>query len=250
MAKILRKPSVLTLLICLILVQVVILLLPPLRWNPVLGAPAAYTLSATPPAVNSLSATHAGFTISSTCATGTGYNYTVATSGGTQTLSGTGLLSGGTQTVTGINVSALPAGTLTYSASLEDSSGTGTAATATANWNPSAGLGYATGQTANDPFTRNNLSGAALVDDGGCTSIGGSSATTSGTSGVCLSGTVSNPCSAVLVSTSANGVLLGTGTGAGNLLISASTPIRIPISNTNMLYVSGGTVVVGYLWFR
>ena len=65
--------------------------------------------------------------------TGATYNYTVTSSGGTGSVTGTGTITSATQQVTGINVSTLADGTLTYSVTLTDAAGNvGSAKTATA----------------------------------------------------------------------------------------------------------------------
>lgn len=129
----------------------------------------SYNITAVPNAINALNEAHAGFVITGGTP-GYTYAYTVASSGGTATLSGakcSGTVSGSPMTVPGFNVSGLAAGTLTYSATLTDSYGNvGTAATASAAFSPTTLSNYVAGQTPAAPFTFNNSTGAVLMDVG------------------------------------------------------------------------------------
>lgn len=64
---------------------------------------------------------------------GATYNYTITSSGGAGNVTGSGTISADPQAVTSIDVSALPAGTLTASVTITAPSGTGSAKTATAS---------------------------------------------------------------------------------------------------------------------
>ncbi len=106
------------------------------------AAPSGYTIAADQGTVNASQETSAGFSFTG-ATTGTTYSYTVTSSGGSGTVSGSGSVTSATQNITGINVSSLPNGTLTYSATLTDSAGnTGTAATATATLDTAVPSGY------------------------------------------------------------------------------------------------------------
>ncbi|MGO9113601.1 MAG: beta strand repeat-containing protein, partial [Thermoguttaceae bacterium] len=106
------------------------------------AAPSGYTITADRALINASQATSTGFTIANTT-TGTTYNFTVTSSGGTGLVSGSGNVTSATQDITGINVSGLPDGTLTYSVTLANSIGNpGTAATATATLDTTAPHGY------------------------------------------------------------------------------------------------------------
>jgi large repetitive protein len=80
--------------------------------------------------------TAAGFTIHGGVS-GETFTYSAQSSGGSGTVTGSGTLTGATQDVTGINVSALPAGTLTYTVTLSGSPGTPLTATASLKIAPS-----------------------------------------------------------------------------------------------------------------
>ena len=59
----------------------------------------------------------------------------------------------------------------------------------------------------------------------------------------------SNACTEATLVTSGTGVLCGTGTGtACGVPLPQNAPLRLRVANTNQLYVSGGTVTVGYFW--
>ncbi len=93
-------------------------------------APSGYTIEAVPAALNATTATAAGFDFTG-AETGTTYNYTISSSGGTGSVTGSGSVTSATQQVTGINVSSLSDGTLTFSVTLTDALGNvGAAATA------------------------------------------------------------------------------------------------------------------------
>ena len=78
------------------------------------------------------------------CGGVTTYSYTVTSSGGSGSVTGSGTVLSSTQQVTGIDVSSLPDGTLTYSVTLTDAAGNvGSAATATATLDKTAPTGYA-----------------------------------------------------------------------------------------------------------
>ena len=105
-------------------------------------APSGYTITADQSTINASDDTAASFTFAG-AETGATYNYTVTSSGGTGSVTGTGTITSATQQVTGINVSTLADGTLTYSVTLTDAAGNvGSAKTATATMDTKAPTGY------------------------------------------------------------------------------------------------------------
>ena len=105
-------------------------------------APSGYTIAANQAVVNIAASTNTGFTFSGAELNAT-YNYTVTSSGGTGSVSGSGTVTSATEQVTGVNVSTLPDGTLTFSVTLTDEAGNvGNPATATATLNTAAPSGY------------------------------------------------------------------------------------------------------------
>ncbi len=93
--------------------------------------PSGYTIAADSAALNGTSGASTGFTFTG-ATTGTTYTYTITSTGGSASVSGSGAVTAAAQNVTPINVTSLPAGTLTYSVTLTDDAGNaGTAATAT-----------------------------------------------------------------------------------------------------------------------
>jgi hypothetical protein len=80
--------------------------------------------------------------------------------------------------------------------------------------------------------------------------IGNGTLAVSGTGGLCLSGTVSLPCGKVILTTTASGLLVGSSTASGTLPLPANTALTISASNVNLIYLSGGTGNVGYLYQR
>ncbi len=106
--------------------------------------PMNYTIAADDSLINASEAAATSFTFAA-AETGTTYNYTVTSSGGSASdpVTGTGTVTTATQQVTGVNVSTLPDGTLTYSATLTNAAGnSGIAATATAKLDKTAPSGY------------------------------------------------------------------------------------------------------------
>jgi hypothetical protein len=105
-------------------------------------APTGYKITADQSLLSPTTALNTGFKFSG-ATTGTTYNYTVTSSGGSGTVTGSGNVTSATQDVTGINVASLPSGTLTYSVTLTNTIGnTGKAATATATYYATAPSGY------------------------------------------------------------------------------------------------------------
>ena len=105
-------------------------------------APTGYTITADQSLINASQATATSFTFAG-AEVGTTYSYTVTSSGGSGSVTGSGTVTSATQQVTGINVSSLPDGTLTYSVKLTDAAGNvGSAATATATLDKTAPTGY------------------------------------------------------------------------------------------------------------
>jgi cyclophilin family peptidyl-prolyl cis-trans isomerase len=111
--------------------------------------PAGYTITADQSALNSTTATSAGFTFAGAEA-GATYTYTISSGGGGTPVTGSGTVASATQDVTGINVSSLPDGTLTFSVTLANGTGTGeptTAATTTLNQTAPSGYSITANQT-------------------------------------------------------------------------------------------------------
>ena len=88
-----------------------------------------YTVAFTS-AISSATATNAGITISK-APVGADFSYTITSAGGSGSVTGSGTIGASPHSVTGIDVSALPAGTLTASVTVSTAAGTGEARTAT-----------------------------------------------------------------------------------------------------------------------
>jgi len=106
------------------------------------GAPLDYAITANDSLVNATEAVATGFTFAG-AEVGATYSYTVTSSGGSAVISGSGTIASATEQVSGIDVSSLPDGTLTFSATLTDTNGnTGSIVTATATLDKTAPAGY------------------------------------------------------------------------------------------------------------
>ena len=105
------------------------------------AAPTGYAISSSPATVNEYDATDAGFTITGATVTDT-YNYTVTSSGGAGSATGSGTITAATQAVSGIDVHELPNGTLTFSVTLTGNGHAGAAATSTATLDTIAPSGF------------------------------------------------------------------------------------------------------------
>ncbi len=155
--------------------------------------PAGYSISADDGLIAAAEAATTGFTFSS-AEVGATYNYTVVSSGGAGTTSGTGTIVSATQQVANIDVSALPDGVLTFSVTLTDAMGnTGFAATAAATLDQTAPAGYSVGLSDDTldeteaPNTFFQISGGevgatfsyTITSDGGAGSVAGSGTITS-----------------------------------------------------------------------
>jgi cyclophilin family peptidyl-prolyl cis-trans isomerase len=104
-------------------------------------APSGYSISISDSLINSTEASSTSFTFAG-AEVGATYDYTVKTSGGSGSVTGTGTITSATQQITGINVSSLADGTLTYSVTLTDTAhNAGTAATATTTLNKTVTTG-------------------------------------------------------------------------------------------------------------
>lgn len=91
-----------------------------------------YTTSFTTSPITNANANDVSFAIAK-APSGASFDYTITSSGGAGSVTGTGIISGNPHTVSGVDVSALPAGTLTLSVTLSTTAGgTGEARTATA----------------------------------------------------------------------------------------------------------------------
>ena len=94
-------------------------------------APSGYSISIDQSYINNANKEVTSFTFNN-AEIGTTYNYTITTSGGGGSVTGSGTISSSSQQITGINVSSLADGTLTYSVTLTDTAGNiGSAATDT-----------------------------------------------------------------------------------------------------------------------
>jgi hypothetical protein len=94
------------------------------------------------PVVNASQATSTGYTFAG-ATTGLIYNYTITSSGGGGSVTGSGTVTSPTQEITGVNVSSLPDGTLTFSVTLTfDAGDAGAAATATVTLDTVGPSGY------------------------------------------------------------------------------------------------------------
>jgi large repetitive protein len=112
--------------------------------------PAGYTITPDKSALNSTTATSAGFTFAG-AEVGATYDYAISSDGGGTPVTGSGTVTSATQDVTGINVSSLPNGTLTFSVKLTNGAGAGeptTAATSTLNQTAPSGYSITADQTA------------------------------------------------------------------------------------------------------
>ena len=88
-----------------------------------------YTAAFTTSPITSANATAVSFAIAK-APTGATFNYTITSSGGAGSVSGSGTISGTSHTVSGVDVSALPTGTLTLSVTVSTAAGgTGAART-------------------------------------------------------------------------------------------------------------------------
>jgi hypothetical protein len=94
--------------------------------------PAAFTVTPRPATINASTAADSGFNFAG-ATTGTTYSYTITSSGGTGSVTGSGTVNAAGQSVGNIDVSSLPVGTLTYSVTLTNSYGNPTTETATAD---------------------------------------------------------------------------------------------------------------------
>lgn len=92
-----------------------------------------YTTAFTTSPITNANATAVAFSIAK-APTGATFNYAMTSSGGSGSVTGSGTISGAAQSVSGVDVSALPAGTLTLSVTVSTAAGgTGAARTATAS---------------------------------------------------------------------------------------------------------------------
>jgi large repetitive protein len=105
-------------------------------------APSGYTIKADNATINASQAKSTGFTFKG-AEVGATYSYTITSSAGGTAVTGKGTVTSANQDVKGIDVSSLPNGTLTFSVTLTNSVGIGTAATAQAVLNQVAPTGYA-----------------------------------------------------------------------------------------------------------
>jgi hypothetical protein len=105
-------------------------------------APPGYAITANEAQISAAEAASTGFTFAG-AELGATYNYTVTSNGGAGQVTGTGAITAINQNVTGIDVSSLPAGTLTFKVTLTDAAGNiGAEALATATLDKTAPAGY------------------------------------------------------------------------------------------------------------
>ncbi len=90
----------------------------------------SYTVAWTTSPVNATNETATAFNILN-APIGATFNYTITSDGGAGSVTGSGTIAASTQSVTGVNVSSLPAGTLTLSVTVANGTGTGNAKTNT-----------------------------------------------------------------------------------------------------------------------
>ena len=148
------------------------------------AAPTGLVIQASPPSLNALNQTYASFSFTSGGTVGYPYQYTVST-GGTVSNVTSGTLGSDLQIHPAFNVLTITTGgtanrtgwipavsTLLYSASLADNSGNWSTIPGTCSVSYNANLlsGYTSGQTPNDPNTRNASTGGLLIDSGGTAS--------------------------------------------------------------------------------
>lgn len=132
--------------------------------------PAGYGVAWTTSPVNAANQTAAAFAFSG-AEVGASYAYSITSSSGAGTVSGTGVIASASQALTGLNLSSLPDGTLTVSATLSDTAGNvGVAATDTVIKNTDwctdpAALALASPGTAcpDGSIYAGNLSGTYLI---------------------------------------------------------------------------------------
>jgi hypothetical protein len=106
------------------------------------GAPTGFTITANDAAVNANEDNAFGFTFAN-AEIGATYNYTIVSSGGSKTITGTGKVTSTTQSVSGIDISSLADGNLTITVTLTDTSNNkSTDVTATSVLDRSAPTGY------------------------------------------------------------------------------------------------------------
>ena len=105
-------------------------------------APAGYSITVDQNPVIASDESASSFTFAG-AEVGTSYSYTVTSSGGSGSVTGSGTVQSATQQVTGVNVSSLPDGTLSYSVTLTDPAGNvGSPVTAATTLNTAAPTGY------------------------------------------------------------------------------------------------------------
>ncbi len=129
------------------------------------AVPAGYTASWTVPVIDAATAASAAFEITGG-EPGAAYAYTVASSGGPGSVTGSGTLASATALVSGINVSGLADGTLTVSVVLSNANGAGTPAAADTLKAAAVPAGYAAAWTSNPVNAGNQASAAFQITSG------------------------------------------------------------------------------------
>jgi hypothetical protein len=155
-------------------------------------APTGYTISVDQSLIGASKAATTSFTFAD-AEDFTTYNYTVTSSGGTGSVTGTGTILSSTQQVTGVNVSSLPDGTLTYTVTLTDTAGNvGGEVTAKATLDQTAPTGYSIVVDQN-PIDSSNAAATSFTFAGA--EVGATynyTVTSSGTNSVTGSGTIAS----------------------------------------------------------
>ncbi|WP_312159810.1 S-layer homology domain-containing protein [Oscillibacter sp.] len=105
-------------------------------------APVGYSVSIDQGSINNANQTAMSFTFAG-AEVGAAYNYTISSSGGAGSVTGSGTIVSASQQITGIDTTSLPDGTLTLSVTLTDvAANTGTAAMDTISKDATAPVGY------------------------------------------------------------------------------------------------------------
>ncbi|MGA2031650.1 MAG: peptidylprolyl isomerase [Thermoguttaceae bacterium] len=126
--------------------------------------PAGYSITADAATIGNSNAGATGFTFSG-AEVGATYNYTVNDDAGGTPLTGTGTITSATQDIKNINLTALPNGNITYSVTLTNGAGEGSAETATTVLSQTAPSGF-TIQANNNPVTSANAASTGFIFSG------------------------------------------------------------------------------------
>lgn len=125
-----------------------------------------YTAAFTTDPVTSASQTAAGFVIAK-APQGASYDYTITSSGGGGSVTGSGIIASNAQAVTGVDVSSLPGGTLTLSVTVTTAAGgTGAPRQATAVLDGAPPAGYSAAFLAGSVTLANSTAAGFELSDG------------------------------------------------------------------------------------